>query len=92
MKILRWLFWLLLLGGLVVFLLAVPIDGRTCLERIHGTEPSAKRASTTQAATVAPKEKKAAKDADQLTEEDRQALTKLIGEELGRVPENEKPD
>ena len=77
-KVVRWLLLLLLLAALAIVFVAVPIGGRTPLERLTGEsgEPSQEKGID---AGVAPK---TASDNRGLTDEDRRGLDRLIDSKL----------
>jgi len=77
-RIVRWLVLLLLIAGLAIVVVAVPLGGRTVLERISGETPGPDKQVRTDAGTP----RAAGRDSDGLTAKDRRGLEQLIDEKM----------
>lgn len=84
-KLVRWLVLLLLLAGLAFVFVAVPLGGKTALDRLTGESGEPSRAKSVDAG-VAPK---TASDNHGLTDEDRRGLDRLIDSKLKEHREGE---
>lgn len=90
MKFLKWLLFLVLVGGLTYVVVAVPVAGRTILDRIRPREVAAPVNPTARNEPVVPKAPEK-KTADQLTEKDRRELDRLIDSKLKQTEGDDPP-
>ncbi len=77
-SIVRWLVLLLLIAGAAIVFVAVPLGGRTALQRIIGETPGPDERLRTDAGTP----HAAASDSEGLTAEDRRGLDQLIDSKM----------